>query len=50
MGTTFIFRLFSMMIVSSVLTLTTSMDDFTQFFHKLKVPLEVSMMLTTAIE
>ncbi|MDJ0306651.1 MAG: energy-coupling factor transporter transmembrane component T [Candidatus Dehalobacter alkaniphilus] len=49
MGTTFIFRLFSMMIVSSVLTLTTSMDDFTQFFHKLKVPLEVSMMLTTAI-
>ncbi len=49
MGTTFIFRLFSMMIASSVLTLTTSMDDFTQFFHKMKVPVEVSMMLTTAI-
>ena len=49
MGTTFIFRLFSMMIASSVLTLTTSMDDFTQFFHKMKVPVEISMMLTTAI-
>lgn len=49
MGTTFIFRLFSIMIASSVLTLTTTMDDFTQFFHKMKVPVEVSMMLTTAI-
>ena len=49
MGSTFILRLFSMMITSSVLTLTTSMDDFTQFFHKMKVPVEVAMMLTTAI-
>jgi len=49
MGTTFILRLYSMMIASSVLTLTTSMDDFTQFFQKMKVPVEVSMMLTTAI-
>jgi len=49
MGATFIFRLFSMMIVSSVLTLTTSMDEFTQFFQKMKVPVEISMMLTTAI-
>lgn len=49
MGTTFILRLLGMMIASTVLTLTTSMDDFTQFFHKLKVPVEISMMLTTAI-
>jgi len=49
MGATFILRLFSMMIASSVLTLTTPMDDFTQFFHKMKVPVEISMMLTTAI-
>ena len=49
MGSTFIFRLFSMMIASSVLTLTTSLDDFTQFFQKMKVPVEISMMLTTAI-
>lgn len=49
MGTTFIFRLLGMMIASSVLTLTTSMDDFTQFFQKMKVPVEISMMLTTAI-
>jgi len=49
MGTTFILRLLSMMIASTVLTLTTTMDDFTQFFQKLKVPAEISMMLTTAI-
>ncbi|TGE33256.1 energy-coupling factor transporter transmembrane component T [Desulfosporosinus sp. Sb-LF] len=49
MGTTFLFRLFSLMIASSVLTLTTSMDDFTQFFYKMRVPAEISMMLTTAI-
>lgn len=49
MGTTFLLRLFSLMIASSVLTLTTSMDDFIQFFYKLKVPAEISMMLTTAI-
>ena len=49
MGTTFILRLFSMMISSAVLTLTTSIDDFTQFFQKMRVPVEASMMLTTAI-
>lgn len=49
MGTTFLLRLFSMMIASSVLTLTTSIDDFIQFSHKMKVPVELSMMLTTAI-
>lgn len=49
MGTTFILRLISMMIVSSVLMLTTSLEDFTQCFQKMKVPAEVSMMLTMAI-
>ncbi|AET68315.1 ABC-type cobalt transport system, permease component CbiQ [Desulfosporosinus orientis DSM 765] len=49
MGTTFILRLINMMIASSVLTLTTSMEEFTQFFQKMKVPAEVSMMLTMAI-
>ena len=49
MGTTFILRLLGMMIVSTVLTLTTSMEDFTQFFQKMRVPAEISMMLTTAI-
>jgi len=49
MGTTFLLRLMSMMIASSVLTLTTSLDDFIQFFHKMKVPVELSMVLTTAI-
>lgn len=49
MGTTFTLRLFSIMIASSVLTLTTSMDDFTQFFQRMKVPVEIIMMLTTAI-
>ncbi|HBP63113.1 MAG TPA: energy-coupling factor transporter transmembrane protein EcfT [Desulfosporosinus sp.] len=49
MGTTFTFRLVSMMIASSVLTLTTSIDDFIQFFQMMKVPVEITMMLTTAI-
>ncbi|HZK54015.1 MAG TPA: energy-coupling factor transporter transmembrane component T [Desulfosporosinus sp.] len=49
MGATFTLRLFSMMIASSVLTSTTSMDDFTQFFQIMKVPVEMTMMLTTAI-
>lgn len=49
MGSTFICRLLSMMISSTVLTLTTSMDEFTQFFQKMKLPPEISMMLTTAI-
>lgn len=49
MGTTFLLRLLSLMLASSVLTLTTTMDDFIQFFQKLKVPAEISMMLTTAI-
>ncbi len=49
MGTTFILRLLGMMIASTVLTLTTTMDDFTQFFQKMKVPAEISMMLTMAI-
>ncbi|KJR48760.1 hypothetical protein UF75_0811 [Desulfosporosinus sp. I2] len=49
MGTTFILRLLGMMIASTVLTLTTTMDEVTQFFQKMKVPPEISMMLTTAI-
>lgn len=49
MGSTFICRLFSMMLASAVLTLTTSMEEFTQFCQKMKLPAEVSMMLTTAI-
>jgi ABC-type cobalt transport system, permease component CbiQ and related transporters len=49
MGATFLLRLLSLMLASSVLTSTTSLDDFIQFFHKLKVPAEISMMLTTAI-
>lgn len=49
MGITFLLRLWSMLIVSSVLTLTTSLDDFTLFFQRMKVPAEISMMLTTAL-
>lgn len=49
MGTTFILRLVGMMISSTVLTLTTTMEDFTQFFQKMHVPAEISMILTTAI-
>ncbi|WP_407309304.1 energy-coupling factor transporter transmembrane component T family protein [Desulfosporosinus sp. SB140] len=49
LGTTFLLRLWSMLIASSILTSTTSMEDFTQFFHRMKVPAEISMMITTAL-
>ena len=49
LGITFFLRLICMLLASSVLTLTTSIDDFIQFFHKIKVPGEISMMLTMAI-
>ncbi|MGC7872570.1 energy-coupling factor transporter transmembrane component T family protein [Desulfosporosinus sp. SYSU MS00001] len=49
MGTTFLLRIWSLLIASSILTFTTSLEDFTQFFQWLKVPAEVSMILTTAL-
>ncbi|MDQ7093460.1 energy-coupling factor transporter transmembrane component T [Desulfosporosinus sp. PR] len=49
LGTTFLLRLWSMLMASSVLTSTTSLEDFTQFFLKMKVPAEISMMITTAL-
>ncbi|WP_088224951.1 energy-coupling factor transporter transmembrane component T [Desulfosporosinus sp. FKB] len=49
MGTTFLLRIWSLLIASSILTFTTSLEDFTQFFQWIKVPAEVSMILTTAL-
>jgi energy-coupling factor transport system permease protein len=49
MGITFLLRLWCLLISSSVLTITTSMDDFTVFFQRMRVPAEISMMLTTAL-
>ena len=49
LGITFILRLINIMMASAVLTLTTSIEEFTQFFQKMKLPPEVAMMLTMAI-
>ncbi|AFM41381.1 ABC-type cobalt transport system, permease component CbiQ [Desulfosporosinus acidiphilus SJ4] len=49
MGTTFLLRIWSLLIASSILTFTTSLEEFTCFFQWLKVPAEVSMILTTAL-
>lgn len=48
-GLSFIFRLLAMVIASSLMTLTTPMDDFIQLFNKLRVPFEFSFALTTAL-
>lgn len=48
-GINFILRLLIMVIASSVLTLTTSIDDFMLLLNRLKVPQEISFMITTAL-
>lgn len=48
-GINFVSRLFVMVIASSVLTLTTPIDDFMIFMNKLKVPSEITFMITTAL-
>lgn len=48
-GFSFIFRLLIMVIASSLMTLTTPIDDFIQLFNKLKVPFEFSFAITTAL-
>lgn len=48
-GVNFICRLLVMVLASSVLTLTTPMDDFMQFLNQLRVPSEISFMITTAL-
>jgi len=49
LGFTFLIRLFILVLASSVLTATTPLDDFIQFLAKMRVPYEVSFMITTAI-
>lgn len=48
-GLNFVFRLLVMVIASSVLTLTTPMDDFILLLNRLRVPQEISFMITTAL-
>ena len=49
MGLTFFLRIWSMLIASTILTVTTSMDDFMLFCQRLKIPAEISLMLTMAL-
>jgi energy-coupling factor transport system permease protein len=48
-GINFICRLMVMVIASSMLTLTTPIDDFMLLLNRLRVPQEISFMITTAI-
>lgn len=48
-GVNFICRLLVMVIASSVLTLTTPIDDFMLFLNRLRVPSEITFMITTAL-
>jgi len=49
MGLTLLLRLSTMVLASSLLILATPLDDFIQLFNKLRIPKEVSFMITTAI-
>ena len=49
MGFTFAIRLYTMVMASSIVSLTTPIEDFIQFLYKLKVPPEISFIITTAI-
>lgn len=48
-GCTLLIRLLNMIIASSLVTLTTPIDDFIQLFNKLKFPYEFSFVVTTAL-
>lgn len=48
-GCTFLIRLITLVVASSLVTLTTPIDDFVQLLNKLKCPYEISFALTTAL-
>ncbi len=48
-GCNYIIRIFIMVISSSIVTLTTPIDDFIQLLGKMKIPYEVSFVITTAL-
>lgn len=49
MGFTFMVRLYTMVMASSIVSLTTPIDDFILLLNKLKFPPELSFMITTAL-
>ncbi len=48
-GVNFVCRLLVMILASSMLTLTTPIDDFMLFLNQLRVPMEITFMITTAL-
>ncbi|AFM01625.1 MULTISPECIES: energy-coupling factor transporter transmembrane protein EcfT [Desulfitobacterium] len=48
-GVNYICRLLIMVLGSSILTLTTPLDEFMQFLNQLRVPAEITFMITTAL-
>lgn len=49
LGTTFLFRLINMVVMTVILLESTDLDDFINLFIKLKLPHSVSFIITTAI-
>jgi len=48
-GLTFIFRIFVMVVSSTILTYTTSIDDFLELLQKMRLPYEVAFIVATGI-
>ncbi len=48
-GLTLLLRIVTMVVASSVLTLTTPLDDFLQLLRAMRVPYEMSFIITTGI-
>ncbi|MDK2931696.1 MAG: energy-coupling factor transport system permease protein [Bacillota bacterium] len=48
-GLTLLLRILTMVVASSVLTLTTPLDDFLQLLRAMRVPYEMSFIITTGI-
>ncbi len=48
-GCTLLVRIFILIFISTIFTLTTPIDDVLQFLHQIKVPYEISLIITTGI-
>lgn len=49
LGMTFLIRLYIMVLASAILMFISTIHDLIQFFQKLKIPYQISFMITTAI-
>lgn len=49
LGTTYLMRIFLMVLATTIFTITTPIDDILQLFHKMKAPYGLSIVVTTSI-